>query len=65
MMETGTLVPLAFFALVILIVGITSMTQIRDREMEVHQRLYQEELEHQRKMKELEAELERLRGTSL
>ena len=60
-MEAGVFVPLAVFAVVVLIVAIASMTKLRDREMEVHQRLYMEELDHQRKMKELSLELERVK----
>ena len=57
-METGALVPLAFFALVVLVVAIATLTKLHDKEMEVHQNLHLEELEHNRRMKELEAELE-------
>jgi hypothetical protein len=60
-METGAFVPLAFFALVVLIVAITTLAKIRDKEMEVHQTLHFEEMEHRRKMAALEAELERAR----
>jgi len=60
-MDAGVFVPLSVFALVVLIVAITSMAKLRDKEMEVHQRLYMEELEHQRKMKELALELERVK----
>ena len=59
-MDAGVLVPLAVFAFVALVVAITSMAKLRDNEMEVHQRLYTEEQEHQRKMKELALELERI-----
>lgn len=61
-MESGALIPLAVFAMVILIVGITTMTKLRDKEMEVQQSLHLEELEHRRKMQELEKELERVRA---
>ena len=60
-METGVMVPVAFFALVVLIVAITTLTKLHDREMEVHQSLHLEEVEHNRRMKELEAELERVK----
>jgi len=60
-METGALVPLAFFALVVLIVAITTLTKLHDKEMEVHQNLHLEKMEHNRRMKELEAELERVK----
>jgi hypothetical protein len=54
-------VPLAAFAMVILIVAIIKLAKIRDKEMEVQQRLHLEQMEHQRKMQELELELTRLR----
>ena len=55
------IVPLAVFAMVVLIVGISHTARIRDKEMEVHQKLHLEEMEHQRKMKELELELARIK----
>lgn len=60
-MASPFIIPLAVFAMVVLIVAITKMAKIRDREIEVHQRLHLEQLEHQRKMKELELELERVK----
>ncbi|HKS97746.1 MAG TPA: hypothetical protein VJV74_16650 [Terriglobia bacterium] len=61
-MDNGLLIPLAVFAMVVLIVGITGMGKLHDKEMEVQQSLHAEQLEHQRKMKELEQELERLKA---
>lgn len=58
-MDSPFVIPLAAFALVVLIVAITQLVKIRDLELEVHQRLHLEEMEHQRKMKELE--LDRIR----
>ena len=63
-MNPGAFVPLAAFAVVVLVVAISSMTKLREKEMETHQRLYMEELEHQRKMKELTLELERVKQKS-
>jgi hypothetical protein len=60
-MDPGIFIPLAVFGVVVLIVAITSVTKLRDNEVEVHQRLYKEQLEHQRKMKELALELERVK----
>jgi len=60
-MESPVIIPLAVFAMVALIVAITKMAKVRDRELEVQQRLHLEQLEHQRKMKELELELERVK----
>ena len=55
------LVPLAVFAMVVLIVAITHVTQIRSLEIEVHQKLHAKEMEHQRKMQELDLEFERIK----
>jgi len=55
------IIPLAAFAMVVLIVGIVKLAKIRDRELEVQQKLHLELMEHQRKMQELELELARLR----
>jgi hypothetical protein len=55
------MIPLLVFALVVLIVAIASVAKIHDQEIQVHWRLHAEELEHQRKMLELEEELQKLR----
>jgi hypothetical protein len=55
------LTPLAVFAMVVLIVAIAEMAKIRNMELEVHQKLHGQEMEHQRKMRELELELERIK----
>jgi len=60
-MDSPAIIPLAVFAMVALIVAITKMAKIRERELEIQQRLHLEQLEHQRKMKELEIELERVK----
>jgi hypothetical protein len=54
-------IPLGVFAMVVLIVAITQIVRIHDKEMEVHQKLHLEEMEHQRKMRELELDLERIK----
>lgn len=58
------LIPLAVFAAVVLIVAIANLTRIRELEIDVHQKLYAKEMEHQRKMRELNAELERIKQGS-
>ena len=60
-MESPVIIPLAAFALVVLIVAIVHLMKIRDLEIDTHQRLRIEEMEHQRKMRELDLELERVR----
>ena len=47
-------IPLAVFAMVVLIVAIISLVNIREKEMDVQQKLHAAEMEHQRKMRELE-----------
>ncbi len=61
MISSPFLVPVSAFAVVALIVAITQLARIREKEIKVHQELYREEMEHQRKMKELAIELERIR----
>jgi len=60
-MESPFIIPLAVFAMVVLIVAIVKLAKTRDREIEVQQRLHLEQLEHQRKMQELERELARVK----
>lgn len=62
-MDSPFVIPLAAFALVALIVAITQLTSIRDKEAEAARRLHLEEMEHQRKMQELEQQLARLKMT--
>jgi Tfp pilus assembly protein PilN len=56
-----TFIPMAIFVMVILIVAIVHVTKLRDKEMAVQQQLHAAQLEHQRKMQELQAELERVK----
>ena len=60
-MDSPLIIPLAGFAVVVVIVAITHLAKIRDMEMEAHQRLRIEEMEHQRKIRELELELEQVK----
>ena len=55
------LIPLGVFAMVVLIVAIAEVAKIRNLEIEIHQKLHAKEMEHQRKMRELELELERIK----
>jgi hypothetical protein len=56
----GIVVPLGVFIMVILIVGMTvgfsSLRKIRENELLAHQDLRTREMEHERKLKELEIE---------
>ena len=56
-----SLIPLGVFAMVVLIVALAHVTKIRDLEVEIHQKLYAQEIEHQRKMRELELEFHRIK----
>jgi len=60
-MDEPFIVPLGVFAMVALIVAIINMMKIRDLETDVRLRLYQEELEHKRKLAELEQKLAEVR----
>ncbi len=60
-MDPDVFIPLAVFALVVLIVAVTSFAKIHDKEVEVHWKSHLEEVEHQRKMKQLDLELEQVR----
>jgi len=55
------IIPLAAFALVVLIVAIVHLMKIRDVEIDSLQRLRIEEMEHQSRMRELDLELERVK----
>jgi len=54
------LIPLGVFAMVVLIVALSATAKIRNLEVDVHDRLHREEMEHQQKMRELELELKRI-----
>jgi len=60
-MDSPFIIPLAGIVMAIIIVAIIQLMKIRDVEMETHQRLRLEEMEHQRKMRELELELKQLK----
>lgn len=60
-MDSPFLVPLAAFALTVLIVAIVQVGKIHECETEVTQRAHGEELEHRRKMEELDRELKRVK----
>jgi len=60
-MDSPVIIPLAAFALVVVIVAIVHLMKIRDVEIDSLQRLRIEEMEHQRKMRELDLELKRVK----
>jgi len=54
-------IPLAVFAMVVLIVAIANVTNLRNREIEVHQQVHAQEMEHRTKMRVLDLELQRIK----
>jgi len=57
-------IPLGVFGMVVLIVALVNVARIQSLETEVHQKLHAQEMEHQRKMKELDLELQPIRQGS-
>jgi hypothetical protein len=60
-MDSPVIIPLAAFAVVVVIVAIVHLMKVRDLEIDTHQRLRIEEMEHQRKMRELDLELQQVK----
>ncbi|MGA3327924.1 MAG: hypothetical protein ABSF45_25980 [Terriglobia bacterium] len=58
------LIPIAGMLMVLGIVAIVFWFKARDKELQYHQDLRIREMEHQRKMKELEVDLEKAKGRS-
>ncbi len=58
--EPGLLIPLGGFAMVVAIVAIGSIRKMREHELQAHQELRTREMEHERKMKELDIEKARI-----
>jgi hypothetical protein len=52
-------------AMVVAIVGIVHWYKAREKELQFHQDLRVREMEHQRKMRELEVEMERIKARSV
>lgn len=55
------LIPLSVFGMVVLIVALSYLSKIHSLEVEVHQNLHAQEMEHKRKMQELDVELQRIK----
>ena len=55
------LIPLSVFVMVVLIVAITRLDKVRSLEVDVHQKLHVQGVEHQRKMRELDLKLQRIK----
>jgi hypothetical protein len=56
------MIPIAGMLMVVFIVGIVFWFKAREKELQYHQDLRIREMEHQRKMKELELEVEKLKA---
>lgn len=56
------LIPIAGMAMVVAIVGIVFWYKAREKELQFHQDLRLREMEHQKRMKELELEIEKLKA---
>ncbi|MGH9398491.1 MAG: hypothetical protein ACRD18_16785 [Terriglobia bacterium] len=52
----GVLVPLGAFVCAIIIVAISAVRKMREKELVAHQELRAREMEHERRLKELEIE---------
>lgn len=54
--DAGILVPLGSFVMVVIIVATISFRKMRERELQAHQDLRLREMDHERRLKELEIE---------
>lgn len=61
LMDSPFIIPLACFAMVAVLVAIINVMKIRDLETDVRLRLHQEELDHRRRMQELDQRLAQLK----
>lgn len=60
-MDSPFIIPLAAFAMAIVIVALVVLAKLHEIETQVAQQLHVEELEHRRKMQDLNQELDRAR----
>lgn len=56
----GVMVPLGAFLMVIILVAIKGVRTMREKELQAHQELRAREMEHERRLKELEIEKAKL-----
>ena len=56
----GVVVPLGAFLMVIILVGFINFRKMREKELQAHQDLRLREMEHERKLKELDIEKAKL-----
>jgi hypothetical protein len=50
------IIPLGAFLMVVIIVAVVQMVKMREKELQAHQELRRQEMEHERKLKEMEIE---------
>lgn len=58
--NAGVMVPLGAFLMVIILVAIKGVRTMREKELQAHQELRAREMEHERRLKELEIEKAKL-----
>jgi hypothetical protein len=58
--DPGIVITLGAFVFVLLIIAIRTLGHVRERELQAHQELQSRQMEHERRMKELEVEKARL-----
>ena len=68
-MNPGIMIPLGAFLMVVIIVAVGNYRKMREKELQAHQELRTREMEHARKLKEMEIEkakidLEKAKKTS-
>ena len=54
------MIPLGGLVMVVLVVGMATMRKMREKELQAHQELRSREMEHERKMTEMEIEKAKL-----
>lgn len=60
-MNPGVMIPLAAFALVIILVALVSLTRLHDQEVEAHNQILQSEASHREAVRRLDDELASLK----
>ncbi len=54
------MIPLGGLVMVVLVVGMATLRKMREKELQAHQELRSREMEHERKMKEMDIEKAKL-----
>ena len=61
-MNADLLIPLSFLALPVFVTALIAAARVHDLEIETHRRLDLEKVQHHRRMKDLESQLQRIRS---